>query len=142
MIFMKETRYTGYNPSVKDRSRDLRKNMTRQEKHLWYDFLRSYPVKIYRQRSIDRFIVDFYCSPARLVIEVDGGQHYTPEGLTYDAERTEILAGYGVEVLRFNNSEVDGNFSFVCQAIDQKIKERISCGAEDRRQIRRMEGGV
>ena len=130
---MKENLYTGYNSSLKERSRELRKNMTRQERHLWYDFLRSYPIKIYRQRSIDQFIVDFYCSPARLVIELDGGQHYTSEGLAYDAERTEVLARYGVEVLRFSNREVDGNFSGVCQVIDQKIKERISSVTDNRR---------
>lgn len=65
--------YTGYNAELKDRSRQLRKNMTRQERHLWYDFLRDYPVKVYRQRSVDWFIADFYCSRAHLVIELDGG---------------------------------------------------------------------
>ena len=107
--------------------------MTRQERRLWYDFLRDYPVKVYRQRSIDRFIVDFYCSPARLAIELDGGQHYTPEGQAYDAERTVILAGYGVAVLRFSNSEVEQNFTGVCQTIDQRIKERMPNGTADSR---------
>lgn len=65
--------------------------MTRQERHLWYDFLQDYPVKIYKQKVIDNFIVDFYCHSAKLVIELDGSQHYTEEGLANDEERTKIL---------------------------------------------------
>ena len=98
--------------------------MTKQEKRLWYDFLRDYPVKVYRQRSIDCFIADFYCSRAHLVIEIDGGQHYTPEGLEYDKERTEAIEKHGLDVIRFTNKEVDQQFEAVCQRIDQKIKER------------------
>jgi len=77
--------FTGYNSKMKETARSLRKNMTRQEKHLWYDFLRDYPVKWYRQRSVDRFIVDFFCFKARLVIELDGSQHYTEDGMEYDS---------------------------------------------------------
>ena len=72
-------------------ARILRRNMTRQEKHLWYDFLRYYPVKIYKQRIIDDFIAHFYCHSARLVIELDGSQHYTNQGKAHDEARTEIL---------------------------------------------------
>ena len=121
---MNPNSFTGYNAELKDRSRQLRKNMTRQERRIWYDFLRDYPVKIYRQRSIDCFIADFYCSQARLVIEIDGGQHYTEEGLAYDKERTEALEKHGLEVIRFTNREVDQQFEGVCKRIDERIKER------------------
>lgn len=114
--------YTGYNRKLTERARELRHNMTRQEKHLWYDFLSKYPVKIYRQRSIDCFITDFYCSRAHLVIEVDGGQHYTEEGLAYDKERTEALEKHDLKVIRFTNKEVDQQFEGVCQVIDREIK--------------------
>ena len=115
----------GKNNNLLDAARDLRRRMTPQERHLWYDFLKPYPVKIYRQRIINNFIADFYCHKARLVIELDGSQHYTEEGLAYDAERTEILEKYGVEVLRFSNRDVDENFQGVCLMIDTIIRERM-----------------
>ena len=99
--------------------------MTRQEKHLWYDFLRYYPIKIYKQRIIDDFIADFYCHQARLVIELDGSQHYTVQGKAHDEARTEILERYGLHVLRFSNKDVDDNFESVCYMIDKTIRERI-----------------
>ena len=99
--------------------------MTRQEKHLWYDFLRYYPVKIYKQRIIDNFIADFYCHNARLIIELDGSQHYTNQGKARDETRTEILEKYGIYVLRFSNKDVDENFYGVCRMIDRVINERI-----------------
>ena len=100
--------------------------MTRQERHLWYDFLRDYPIKIYRQRSIDRFIADFYCSRAHIVIEVDGGQHYESNGLARDAERSAIIQNYNLAVVRVSNAEVDQNFFGVCEFIDRRIKEELS----------------
>ena len=106
-------------------ARILRRNMTRQEKHLWYDFWRYYPVKMYKQRIIDNFIADFYCHSARLVIELDGSQHYTTQGKEYDEARTEILEKYGIHVLRFSNKDVDDNFEGVCRMIDKVINERI-----------------
>jgi len=106
-------------------ARMLRRNMTRQEKHLWYDFLRYYPIKIYKQRIIDNFIADFYCHQARLVIELDGSQHYTVQGKAHDEARTEILERYGLHVLRFSNKDVDDNFEGVCYMIDKTIRERI-----------------
>ena len=84
-----------------DTARELRQTMTKQEKHLWYDFLRYYPIKIYKQRIIDSFIVDFYCAKAKLVIELDGAQHYTPQGKKHDRLRTEALQKYDLMVLRF-----------------------------------------
>ena len=106
-------------------ARILRRNMTRQEKHLWYDFLRYYPVKIYKQRIIDDFIADFYCHSARLVIELDGSQHYTNQGKTHDEARTEILERYEIYVLRFSNKDVNDNFEDICRMIDRVINERI-----------------
>ncbi len=106
-------------------ARILRRNMTRQEKHLWYDFLRYYPVKIYKQRIIDNFIADFYCHSARLVIELDGSQHYTNHGKVHDEARTEVLERYGIYVLRFSNKDVDEHFDGVCRMIDRMIIERI-----------------
>ena len=107
-------------------ARRLRREMTPQEKTLWYQFLRSYPVKIYKQRIIESFVVDFYCAEARLVIELDGLQHYTEQGKAYDEERSSIMEGYGVEVLRFTNLEVDREFDAVCERIDARIKQRTA----------------
>ena len=99
--------------------------MTPQERKLWYEFLRTYPVKFYKQRIIDNFIADFYCHAARLVIEIDGSQHYEPQGQAYDAERSAILEKYGLEVLRFSNYDVDSNFQGVCEQIDSTVKRRL-----------------
>mgnify|MGYP002624719589 CR=1 FL=1 len=107
--------------------------MTPQEKKLWYRFLRGYPVRIYRQRAIDQYIVDFYCSKAKLVIEIDGLQHYTTEGKEYDNLRTEILNQYSLEVLRFSNIDIDRNFTTICELIDMKIKERMVTLNEEKR---------
>lgn len=114
-----------YNGKLIQRATELRKNATRQENHLWYDFLRTYPIRFQRQKTIDNFIVDFYCHKARLVIEIDGSQHYTDKGMVYDTERTNVLSKYGLNVLRFSNSDIDKNFEGVCMVIDKNIKERI-----------------
>ena len=108
-----------------DTARELRQTMTKQEKHLWYDFLRYYPIKIYKQRIIDSFIVDFYCAKAKLVIELDGAQHYTPQGKKHDRLRTEALQKYDLMVLRFSNNDVDSRFNYVCNTIDAVIRERL-----------------
>ena len=121
----KDYLFTGHNSQHTEAARRLRKDMTPQERHLWYDYLRNYPVKFYRQRPIDQFIVDFYCSKAHLVIELDGSQHYTVEGITYDQIRSEILNQYQLEVMRFSNVEIDRNFQGVCGEIDRKVKERM-----------------
>ena len=111
------------NNAMLERARKLRRDMTPQERRLWYCFLREYPVKIYQQRIIDSFIVDFYCASAKLVIELDGSQHYEEEGMAYDAMRTKVLEGYGLRVIRFTNLDVDENFESVCTAIDSTIQE-------------------
>ena len=112
-----------------ENAKSLRKAMTKEEKHLWYDFLSKYPIKIYRQRIIDGFIVDFYCHKAKLVIEIDGSQHYTTEGKEYDKFRSAILSQRGLQVIRFTNMDVDKNFDGVCYMIDKVIKERMTLPA-------------
>ena len=112
------------NNSMLDRARELRREMTPQERKLWYMFLRTYPVKFYKQRIIESFIVDFYCHAAKLVIEIDGSQHYEPQGQAYDEERTAILQKYGLEVLRFSNREINTDFRAVCEHIDNTVKAR------------------
>lgn len=107
------------------RARELRKEMTPQERHLWYDFLRDYPVRFRRQRVIESFIADFYCSAALLVIEIDGAQHFTPQGLAYDQERSAIFETYGIQVLRFTNREIDAQFEVVCNQICHVTETRI-----------------
>ena len=114
------------NKKLLESSRILRKDMTRHEKHLWYDFLRSYPMHIYKQRIIENYIVDFYCPAAKLIIELDGSQHYTKSGMEYDEVRTEILEIYNLKVLRIPNIDVDTNFYGICQMIDEEIKNRIN----------------
>jgi very-short-patch-repair endonuclease len=111
----------------KEIARKLRKTMTKEERHLWYDFLRSYPIKFYRQRRIDRYIVDFYCAQAQLVIELDGGQHYDEAGMKSDQERTAVLESYGLTVIRFTNLDIHKNFSGVCQTIHQYVSEHKGC---------------
>ena len=106
-------------------AKSLRKNATPQENHLWYDFLSSYPIRFQRQKSIDNFIADFYCHAARLVIELDGSQHYTHDGKEKDEFRTEILEDLGLIVIRFTNFQVDENFAGVCKYIDKIVKQRL-----------------
>ena len=106
-------------------ARRLRREMTPHERKLWHLFLRKYPVKIYKQRIIGRFIVDFYCASANLVIEVDGSQHYEPQGMVYDAERSQFLTALGLEVLRFSNWDIDRDFRGVCEQIEITIQNRL-----------------
>ena len=107
-----------------EKARKLRRKMTPHERKLWYLFLRKYPVKIYKQRIIDKYIVDFYCASAKLAIGIDGSQHYEEQGQTYDKERSAVLDSYGLKVIRYSNREIDREFSAVCEQIDQIIKER------------------
>ena len=119
---VKYTMFLPYNTKLTPVSRHLRKEMTPQEKHLWYDFLRNYPVKFYRQRVIKNFIVDFYCSQAKLVIELDGSQHYTEQGIAHDNERTIIFESLGLRVVRFSNVDIDKNFNIVCHMIHKAVQ--------------------
>jgi len=116
-------RYEGNNISL---AKALRKNATPQENHLWYDFLSKYELRFQRQKSIDHFIADFYCHKAKLIIEIDGSQHYTEEGRSKDDFRTEILEGYGLNIIRFTNWQIDDNFQGVCQYIDMAVKSILA----------------
>ncbi len=121
----KDSLYTGYNSANKGKAQRLRREMTKQEKHLWHDFLKTYPIRFYRQRPIDRYIVDFYCSAAGLVIELDGEQHGEHDALAYDQERTNVLQEYGLEVLRFSNGDVYSSFENVCYTIHNAVRKKI-----------------
>ena len=96
--------------------------MTKEERHLWYDFLRDYPVRFLRQKVIDNYIVDFYCHQARLIIELDGSQHYEEDAFRKDAIRTQRLEARGLTVLRIPNNEVNQNFRGVCEYIDRFVR--------------------
>jgi len=107
-------------------SQKLRREMTKEERHLWYDFLRSYPVQFKRQQPIGNYIVDFYCFRAKLVIELDGSQHCKPEEIVYDRIRTAFLEEKGLYVLRFSNLDVMQNFAGVCETIGRAVQDRLS----------------
>jgi len=115
-----------HNKSLVPFARQLRKEMTKEERHLWYDFLRSYPVRFSRQKVLGKYIVDFYSAEAKLVIELDGSQHFEKENMDYDEERTAFLEGYGLRVLRIPNIEVTRNFHGVCEYIDNACEQSLS----------------
>ena len=106
-------------------AKNLRKNATSQENHLWYDFLSHYAIPFQRQKAIDNFIADFYCHRAKLIIEIDGMQHYSETGIWKDEFRTEILEGYNLRVIRFTNSQIDTEFATVCKYIDKVVREAL-----------------
>ena len=108
-----------------ENARRLHREMTPHERKLWYLFFRKCPVKIYKQRIIGRFIVDFYCASTKLVIEVDGSGHYESQGMVYDAERSAFLSALGLEILRFSNRDIDRDFRGVCEQIDMTIQNRL-----------------
>ncbi|MES2766551.1 MAG: endonuclease domain-containing protein [Bacteroidota bacterium] len=114
-----------YNPDLVERAKELRKNMTKAERKLWYEFLKNHKFVFLRQRPIDNFILDFYCSELNLAIEVDGDSHYSTDAIEYDNYRTDILKGYDITVLRFTNDDVLKNFDGVCQRIDEFLKTSI-----------------
>ena len=100
--------------------------MTKEERHLWYDFLRTYPVRFNRQKVLGKYIADFYSAEAKLVVELDGSQHYEDEHSIQDQERTAFLEGYGLRVIRIPNNEVNMNFYGVCEYIDTAVKQSLS----------------
>ena len=114
-----------YNEKNLTLAKNLRKNATPQENHLWYDFLSKYEIRFQRQKAIDNFIADFYCHKAKLIIEIDGSQHYEEENRRNDEIRTEILEGYDLKVIRFTNRQINTNFRGVCEYIDAIVKESI-----------------
>ncbi len=115
-----------HNEKIVPLARALRKNMTKEERHLWYDFLRSYPVRFSRQKILGKYIVDFYCAKAKLVVELDGGQHYEELEILKDQERTDFLEGYDLKIIRIPNNEVNRNFEGVCIYIDNAVKQSLS----------------
>ena len=115
-----------YNKRLKGNARSLRKNMTKEERHLWYDFLREYPVRFLRQKVIDNYIVDFYCSKARLIIELDGSQHYENINLQKDKIRTNRIESRNLTVLRIPNNMVNENFRGVCEYIDLFVQRSMT----------------
>lgn len=112
-----------YSSSNKRFAQQLRKEQTEEEKKLWYSFLRTYNPQFRRQKQFGHFIVDFYCSAAKLVVELDGGQHYEDAEIEYDRKRTDYLNGLGLTVLRFTNTEVNTHFSEICSCIDNYVKQ-------------------
>ncbi len=113
------------NQKILRQSQTLRKNMTKEERHLWYDFLKTYPVQFKRQYPIGGYIVDFYCYQAKLVVELDGSQHYDPEAIAYDKQRTAYLQSQGFSVIRFTNRDIAERFRSVCEAIDIVVNQRL-----------------
>ena len=109
------------NPRLTSNAQSLRKDMTKQERHLWYDFLKGLPVTFNRQKVIGKYIVDFYCAKAGVVIEIDGEQHYDCDGMKKDKIRDDYLHNMGLKVLRYTNLEIDRNFNGVCEDILRHI---------------------
>jgi very-short-patch-repair endonuclease len=114
-----------HNKKLVNNAKFLRKNMTKEERKLWYDFLRSYSIRFLRQKIIGNYIVDFYCPKANLVIELDGSEHYTDKGIVYDEERTEYLKNFGLQVIRIPNNYLKENFQGVCEYVDSLVKQSL-----------------
>ena len=112
-----------HNKQLVPLARALRKNMTKEERRLWYDFLRDYPVRFSRQKVLGRYIADFYSAEAKLIMELDGSQHYEDENIRKDARRTEFLEAYGLRIIRVANNEITENFDGVCDYIDAVVRE-------------------
>jgi very-short-patch-repair endonuclease len=114
-----------HNKKLVSNAKTLRKNMTKEERHLWYDFLRNYPIRFLRQKVIDDYIVDFYCHEARLIIELDGSQHYEENAMIKDRIRTEIIEQRNFIVIRIPNNEINQNFRGVCEYIDTLVRSKV-----------------
>ena len=117
---------TKHNRHLVPLAKQMRKEMTKEERHLWYDFLRSYHVRFSRQKVLGKYIADFYSAEANLVIELDGSQHWEPEAVQNDAERTAFLEEYGLRIIRIPNNEITGNFCGVCEYIDAAVRQSLS----------------
>lgn len=115
-----------HNKNLVPYAKQLRKEMTKEERHLWYDFLRQYSVKFSRQKVLGRYIADFYCPQAKLVVELDGSQHYGSDGIENDVQRTKFLQGYGLKVIRIPNNAIAQNFQGVCEYIDKEVQSRLT----------------
>lgn len=115
-----------HNKMLSENAKLLRNNMTKEEKHLWYDYLKNCPVRFSRQKVLGRYIADFYSAKAKLVIELDGVQHYESENRIYDEKRTDFLEQYGLKVIRIPNSEINTNFEGICKYLDKQIEQSLS----------------
>ena len=104
-------------------AKSLRKRATRQEKRLWYDFLKNYDVNFQRQKAIGDYIVDFYCPSLKIAIEIDGNQHYSKEGIEKDRIRTCEINNQGVQVIRITNRQIDRHFNEICEYLDNEIQK-------------------
>ena len=109
------------NPKLKRNAQKLRREMTKEERHLWYDFLKQLPVTVNRQKVIGHYIVDFYCASAKLGIELDGSQHYEDEGAAADQERDNALNQRGITIVRYSNNDVNKNFNGVCTDLLRRL---------------------
>ncbi len=114
------------NSELTKRAQQLRKSLTKEEARLWNQFLSRYPLRFRRQYVIGNYIVDFYCHKAKLVVELDGSQHLSPDEMEYDKSRTAYLESQGLQVLRFSNLDILRQFQNVCTAIDMAAKERTA----------------
>ena len=108
---------TNSNPKLTDNAKNLRKNMTKEERHLWYDFLKKLSITVNRQKVIGKYIVDFYIASHKIAIELDGSQHYGDKNIVYDLDRSKYLQNEGIKVLRYTNLDINRNFEGVCQDI-------------------------
>jgi len=117
-----------YDKTIIPLAQKLRKEMTPEERKLWYLFLKSYPLRFCRQKTIGRYIVDFYCAKAKLVIELDGTQHFETKGQQEDQRRTAQLEAMGLRVVRFSNKQINNEFDGVCQYIDTLVKNTAQGG--------------
>ena len=111
-----------HNPRLSGHAKQLRKNMTKEERHLWYDFLKTLPIMVYRQKVIGDYIVDFYIAEAKIVIELDGSQHYESKGKRADEARDTYLHSEGITVLRYSNADINLRFSSVCEDLWNRLK--------------------
>ena len=118
---MKEAKMLPYNKSLTHNARELRKNMTPEEKHLWYDFLKKLPFNVHRQHNIENYIVDFYIAEKKIVIEVDGVQHLSNRNQQLDAQRDSNLSNWGIKVLRYPNDRSRASFTEVAADILNKL---------------------
>ena len=115
-----------HNKQLVPLAKQLRKEMTKEERHLWYDFLRGYPIRFSRQKVLGKYIADFYSAKARLVIELDGSQHYENDNIPKDTETTDFLKNYGLTAIRLPTTEIHQNFQGVCEYIDSAVKQSLS----------------
>ena len=115
-----------HNKNLVESAKFLRNNMTKEEKRLWYDFLQKSPFRFSRQKILGKYIADFYCAKAKLVIELDGSQHFEKEVREYDNKRTAFLEEYGLKIVRIPNSEINNNFEGICRYLNEQIEQSLS----------------